>query len=424
MRTERGVLVLPTWVGPSSQLVPGQAALHNLSLVVPVPQHMEAWEVTPGEIRKVDKSERVLGGTRITLNEFGLTTAIVCTADNIGENSLLVYCQRKAQSMRRLAAQWAHDLAEAELTKVTQVHERLQQAGHRLPDGDALLAKARKSLDATVRLWDENNFSEAYREAQRSLRPLRILMRAHWDDATRELKATAPVASPYALSYYTLPRHWRFLEEISRSQTGANVLPAGDFETPPDQTLTTWLSQTDTLDEVNMTAGRVTEDPKLGRQCLKLEIKPKNPQQSAMALERTFLAIHSPAVRLPPGTLVQVSGWVRLPKPITASTDGALLYDSAGGEPLAVRLTGATPWKQYTLYRRVPASGTLSVTLALTGLGTAYYDDVRIEPLAPASSQRSAVSFQRSAFSGQLSAVSFQRSAFSGQLSAVSSNTP
>jgi hypothetical protein len=29
----------------------------------------------------------------------------------------------------------------------------------------------------------------------------------------------------------------------------------------------------------------------------------------------------------------------------------------------------------------VPSSGTLQVTLALTGLGTVYFDDVRIEPL-------------------------------------------
>ena len=36
-----------------------------------------------------------------------------------------------------------------------------------------------------------------------------------------------------------------------------------------------------------------------------------------------------------------------------ASTDGALLFDSAGGEPLALRLTGeAKRWKQYILYRR------------------------------------------------------------------------
>jgi hypothetical protein len=33
------------------------------------------------------------------------------------------------------------------------------------------------------------------------------------------------------------------------------------------------------------------------------------------------------------------------------------------------------------LYRRAPSSGEVSVTLALTGIGTAQFDDVRIEPL-------------------------------------------
>jgi hypothetical protein len=88
-------------------------------------------------------------------------------------------------------------------------------------------------------------------------------------------------------------------------------------------------------------------------------------------------------VRLEPGTLVRISGWVRIPAPIAASADGALLYDSAGGEPLAVRLTEATNWRKFTLYRRVPASGTVNVTVALTGLGTAYFDDLQIEPLQP-----------------------------------------
>jgi hypothetical protein len=31
----------------------------------------------------------------------------------------------------------------------------------------------------------------------------------------------------------------------------------------------------------------------------------------------------------------------------------------------------------------VPSSGTINVTLALTGLGTVYFDDIRIEPLVP-----------------------------------------
>jgi hypothetical protein len=144
-----------------------------------------------------------------------------------------------------------------------------------------------------------------------------------------------------------------------------------------------WNVQQVTLDEVKLTAGRVREQPKEGRQCLKLEITPKQPSAAPAALERTFLAVTSSAVTLQPGLLVRISGWVHVPRPIEASTDGVLFFDSIGGEPLAVRLTGATPWRRFSLYRRVPASGLVSVTLALTGLGSAYFDDVRIEPLAP-----------------------------------------
>ena len=35
MRTDHGVLCLPMWVGPGSQMVPGQAATTNLTIVVP-----------------------------------------------------------------------------------------------------------------------------------------------------------------------------------------------------------------------------------------------------------------------------------------------------------------------------------------------------------------------------------------------------
>ena len=104
---------------------------------------------------------------------------------------------------------------------------------------------------------------------------------------------------------------------------------------------------------------------------------------SPEALERTFLAVDSPKVRVAPGTLVRISGWIRIPQAITATADGALMYDSVGGEPLAVRLTAPMGWKKFELYRRAPSSGEVSVTLALTGIGSAHFDDVRIEPMLP-----------------------------------------
>jgi hypothetical protein len=422
----KGLLVLPLWIGGGAQFVPGQSATAELSMVVPqVPGGAEPWEVSPGQVRKLPW-KRKLGGVEVTLHEFSLAQPIVFTSDLTG---LVVRWQDLQRDLAPVAAQWAHDQAEEELTKVERINGELEQLGRRLPDAQQLLDKARGYLTSCQNHRRDGNHAEAYAEAERALRPLRILMRAHWEKAVREMgKGAVPVSSPYAVSFFTLPRHYRFLDQIQQSRVGGNVLPDGDFELPPSQVPQGWLVQDDeppaageapptgtspvlgrvpaaatttaaegtspilgrvpgaatttVLDKVVKVARRVTEEHNSGAQSLMLKVTAKDPALPPAALERTFLAIHSPAVRLEPGTLVRISAWVKVPSAVTASTDGVLLYDSAGGEPLAVRLTQATKgWEQVTLYRRVPPSGSVNVTMALTGLGTAYFDDVRVEPL-------------------------------------------
>ncbi len=429
MQTSKGILVLPLWQGKGAQFVPGQASVSKLSLTVPqVPQSMQCWEVTPGEVRGL-KSERVPGGTKVTIPEFGLSTALVFT----GDTQQIVRFQEMSRTRRQQAAQWTYDMALYELEKVVAIERQLEQQKHTLPDAAALINDAQNRLQSAKKLWDSRLFSEAYREAQRALRPVRILMRAQWEAALKNLDT--PVASPYAVTFFTLPRHWEFMDQVSKCVTAPNVLPGGDFEVVPERKQEAWKLDEQTLDEVEQLATRVSEIqspveagvadskkkgetkkdgevppdtaaqkkaklktgpetradvPHEGKQCAKLEIKAKNPKAAPQALERTLLAITSPPVQLQPGSLVQISGWVCIPSQITASADGALFYDSVCGEPYAVRLTEPTPWKKFTVYRRVPASGTVQVTLALTGIGTVYFDDVRIEPLVPGTANTTA----------------------------------
>jgi hypothetical protein len=225
--------------------------------------------------------------------------------------------------------------------------------------------------------------AEAYADAQRALQPLRILMRAQWESAIRTLDKDNPAASPYALTYYTLPRYWQLVDQLRETRPGENVLPGGEFEQVSERVPPGWrVQEAATLDGVAANPPKVVADEKKeGNRCVMLEIKSKDGVPVPQALERTYLAVQSPPVRLQPGTWVRVSARVRIPGPISASTDGALIYDSAGGEPLAVRLTNPTDWKPYTFFRKVPPSGTVNVTLALTGLGKVYFDDIRIEPL-------------------------------------------
>jgi hypothetical protein len=214
-------------------------------------------------------------------------------------------------------------------------------------------------------------------------------MRLQWEKAVRGLDT--PVASPYAVSYYTLPKHWPFMDQVKRSTVANNQLRGGDFELAPNQKQESWgLLPRPNVEGLDFIADRVTqlksagiEAPIEGKQCAMLQIKPSLGKAAPVALEKVNLALTSVPIRMPPGTLVQVSAWVNIPAPITASPDGAMIYDSAGGEGLAIRLTDPIPWKKLTVYRRVPASGSINVTLALTGVGTIYFDDIRIEPLVP-----------------------------------------
>src|SRR5207253_7883262 len=97
-------------------------------------------------------------------------------------------------------------------------------------------------------------------------------MRSQWEEATRYFENN-PVATPYLTSFYTLPRQWRFVDEVRQMQAASNVLPDGDFETAPDQPLQAWTEQeAPTLDDVLTVARRVADEPHDGRQCLMLRI--------------------------------------------------------------------------------------------------------------------------------------------------------
>lgn len=372
---DKGILVLPIWLGKGSQFVPGQSAQNSLKMTVPlVPMNWQPWEVTPAEPRSLIP-KRVQGGVEIVLPEFSLTAAIVFTGDYAGDG-LLVNWQDQCRRLAKPAAEWTMDMARIELDKVTFIHKQLEKAAPPVQGANVLLDNARQGLAVAAAYHKHGMYREAYHEANRAMRPIRLLMRLDWDQAV--VSVASPVASPFAVSYYSLPRHWAFVQELKRTTLSENVLRSGAFEGQPDPN---WALAQSTLDEVEMVAQLSTSRPREGAQCLELKVTPKN-QVAPAALERTFLAVTSPEVQLPPGGAVRISGWIRIPQSIAASVDGAMMYDSAGGEPLAVRVSDACDWKQFTLYRKVPASGKISVTLAMTGLGSALFDDVRIEPMS------------------------------------------
>lgn len=434
IRSEKGTLVLPIWMGDGSQFVPAQGAVRDLRISVPmVPSSAQPWEIGPGRVRSLQQQvTRVLGATEVVLPEFDLTAAIVFTSD-MGPDGLVVRWQDHARRAGTIAAQWAMDLADTQIRKIDAIQAQLAGVAPPVPDAPQLLEKAR-TLHAEALLAERNGDSQgAYLQARRALRPLRILMRAHWENAVKGMDT--PTGTPYSSSFYTLPRHWAMRQEVQATPVGLSVLRNGDFDTPQARepefqrvghtTFSTtvmpgWTVQQDSLDDLNLRVSLVSPKdvpnltlpvpkkpkdpyrpsdesripdpvaskprPRLGNAVLKLQAKPKPPPKGATkipplprALERSFVSVTSPWVRLPPGSLVRISGWVAVPG-VMSSPDGAMVFDSVGGEALGLRLSYCD-WKPFHLYRRVPESGTVSMTVMLTGMGSAYFDDLRIEPM-------------------------------------------
>jgi hypothetical protein len=262
--------------GTISQWQPPQSAYNDLVINPRVPQGVQFLEVSPGDAHflEMKTDDRVPGGTRITLPDFGLTTMVLCTAD-------VAVCQRVqalVQGIRPRATQMAIRQAELQLALVRETHERLKADGHQLnnkteidqrrkrgveampTDADDLVAKVEELIKNARVALEAEDYATAWGEARRAGRPMRNLMAGYWRQAMTELReavhesfygkkrefprgAIRPypdppvyvtgVSCPAAISFYTLPQlHiWKdWIKGLEGYQFGANRVPSGSFD--------------------------------------------------------------------------------------------------------------------------------------------------------------------------------------------------
>ncbi len=137
-------------------------AYNNLTIYPVLPAGVQALQISPGDARFLERKpdDRLPGGTRITLPDFGVTTLLLCTNDM----ALCQQIQAAVQRIRPQAVALAIRQAEIQYQAVKDVHERLKADGHlfrsekdiqgrelagitvRPPDAIDLLAESEKFL--------------------------------------------------------------------------------------------------------------------------------------------------------------------------------------------------------------------------------------------------------------------------------------
>ncbi len=385
LERDRSSLVVPVWVGRGATQVPGTASQRTVSFRVPgIPEADEAHEMVPGRLRWA-RYLRVTAGTRITIDQFALTSQVLLTQDQKCRTSR----SRQAVAIGPRAAQLQRRLAELEMEQFERLIVPLSMAAPDTPQLKALeggVSTLRRAAQEALQKCDRaiagNNHADACASAEEALRSLRLLKREHWLAASQSVPGLA--SSPMLATFAALPGHWELLRGISQRSGSGNLLPGGDFENPQAWFVSGW-------ENIRLPVGGVTAEANLAPEAahsggfgLRLTVSALDPKQVPQLVETPPIWIASAPVNLEAQSLVVIRGWARTPTPIGGSADGLLVIDSLAGPALAQRVQPAAEWQEFVLYRVCPQSGPVRVTFALSGMGTAHVDDVTIQVLTGA----------------------------------------
>ena len=372
LATERSRLVVITRHMPAQQFVAGPPDTRPLSLVIPgAPISDRAYRITlagPQELR----TQTTSGGLRITIDEPELAMAVVVTQDPL----VLHHLKRVADEARHPLARLRYEASYRRLLAVSDIDRELTEAGHGLVAAAAWIAEAQGYLQQARRAHETADLRTLHAACGKCDAALAKVRRGHWEQTAGAFPS--PASSPCIARFGTLPVHWKFAQRLARSNWGPNALAAGDMENLRQLLDAGWKQQQDAPTGVKTDVGLSLSSPHGGRTALKMHAWVEAANQAPAALERAPVWITSSPVPVRQGQLARIHGWVHVPAPLAGCREGLLIFDSLTGPALGERVFATTGWREFTLYRAVPESGDLRVTIALTGLGEASLDDLSV----------------------------------------------
>lgn len=385
LATNRSRLLILIRRTADQQYVAGPIDSHPVTVEVPrVPDNDEVYQVGEDGLRRITQQRGA--GVRISLDKPRLVTTIVLTQDPLVVNFLATRTAALRQGQDQLMGAIAGQMYAAVVETHQQLLTLIPAAGlsSATIEGQSL-SLARHELQQFQRLVEGGGHERAYEFLQRGSQQLALTRYQDWQLASGVFPS--PVSSPLCVNFFALPQHYKLGQRLQGASWGPNSLAGGDFENLSLLQSSGWKNVARHTPDLATTVELSLHSPHSGRSALRLQCWPVNSNEAPLVIESPPLAITTAPVRVRHGQLIRIHGWARVPAPIQGSLDGLLIYDSITGLQLADRIQPSESWREFSLYRLAPREGTVDVTIALSGLGEAWVDDMTINVLSPPASQ-------------------------------------
>lgn len=372
IRSGGTAIILALWWDNQSHYVPQRMSSDVAQMTVSTTETSAAWEMSLTRLNGLRRNPTA-GGLQLNLKEFDQHAIVFMTSDLQQRRQLEARIRSVAE---QAAGLWA-SLAKLKLTRVQNTIRQIDQQVNPPAGISSWLQQAASFQQKATDALQRRDFPGCEKAARQCLQSLRVIQATYWKQAVQQL--TSATCSPHAVSFSSLPDHWRMMKQLQTTQQAQRVslLTSGDFENDRALFQGEW-QQVEPNPAEFQTSADIVYDPQGAGQSLRIRSWTSD-RQAAREQDQTALLISSTAMPMVKGDMVLVSGRARLgPNLRSASRSPLVVFDDNLGPEFSVSPELTTSWKPFRFYRQISRDSNVKLWLGLRGSGEVYVDDLKV----------------------------------------------
>ncbi|HMO91210.1 MAG TPA: hypothetical protein PKD64_03370 [Pirellulaceae bacterium] len=368
IKTNRSLLMLvqrPTYM---EQWFAGSPEVKSVVISNPTPtSNDQVFQLAGSSLLPLDRS-RQLNSAQIRIDNCPTNTAILLTQE---PNVIRALNELEQRQSNRTITQLQIELARRWLIVSQIVGEQLQRSGNGIGEATGAINEANNLLQQITQLAAAGSPASSIPYLNRADQRLALARQAIILRGRRAFANTNAI--PLFASITTLPGYWDLSQRLERDSWLPNGLVGGELEDLAHLTSNRWENVRTNDNTVTTRVELTSVAARGGANGLLLSA-----QSSKTLIENDTVWIKSAPVRVRPGQLIRIHGWVNIPEPIQGNLDGFMIYDSYAGRELAERFTVTQGWQEFSLYRGIGEDTDVRINFVLCGTGQVMLDEVTL----------------------------------------------